>query len=188
MVEAGVIGPDEPLELLEGRLVLVSPQGPPHASLVGALAEKLRAAYGAGHAVREEKPLELPDSLPGPDVAVVHGAQLDYAARHPNAGDALLVVEVAVTSQALDHEKARIYARAGVPVLGSSMFRPDASRYTPIRKRTGATGSCAGKCANCSDNTRGDGWREAPSYRPDRRRGRLTRSERALTQRSGRPP
>jgi Uma2 family endonuclease len=117
MVEAGILRADEPVELLEGRLVLVSPQGPPHASVVGALAEKLRGAFGPGVAVREEKPLELPDSLPEPDVAVVRGAQLDYAARHPGGGDALLAVEVAVTSQEIDREKARVYARAGVPVL-----------------------------------------------------------------------
>jgi Uma2 family endonuclease len=117
MVETGILRPDEPVELLEGRLVLVSPQGPSHASVVGALADRLRAAYRAGYAVREEKPLELPDSLPEPDAAVVRGAQLDYSRRHPHGEDALLVVEVAVTSQDLDHEKATLYARAGVSVL-----------------------------------------------------------------------
>jgi Uma2 family endonuclease len=117
MVDEGILRPDEPVELLEGRLVIVSPQGPPHASLVGALAEKLRAAYGARHAVREEKPLELSDSLPEPDVAVVRGEQLDYAAQHPSGSDALLVVEVAVTSQMLDRDKARLYAKASVPVF-----------------------------------------------------------------------
>jgi Uma2 family endonuclease len=85
--------------------------------MVAALAEMLRAAFGAGHAVREEKPLQLADSLPEPDVAVVRGVQRDYVARHPGAADAVLVVEVAVTSQAFDHDKARIYARAGEAVL-----------------------------------------------------------------------
>jgi Uma2 family endonuclease len=117
MVEAGILRPDEPVELLEGRLVLVTPQGPSHASLVGTLAERLRGAYSAGWAVREEKPLELPDSLPEPDVAVVRGSQRDYAERHPDGRDTVLVVEVAVTSQVIDREKARLYARAGVPVL-----------------------------------------------------------------------
>jgi Uma2 family endonuclease len=117
MVEAGILAPDEPVELLEGRLVLVSPQGPAHASVIGALAERLRSAHGTGFAVREEKPLELRDSLPEPDLAVVRGAQLDYASRHPGGADTVLVVEVAVTSQELDHEKASVYARAAVPVL-----------------------------------------------------------------------
>jgi Uma2 family endonuclease len=117
MVEAGILAEDERVELIEGRLVIVSPQGPPHASLVGALADRLRSAYGAGYAVREEKPIELVDSLPEPDVAVVRGSQADYASRHPAAGDVLLAVEVAVTSQAVDREKTRVYARSAVATV-----------------------------------------------------------------------
>jgi Uma2 family endonuclease len=67
--------------------------------------------------VREEKPIELADSLPEPDVAVVRGSQLDYAARHPRPSDILLAVEVAVTSQAIDRDKTRIYARASVATV-----------------------------------------------------------------------
>jgi Uma2 family endonuclease len=117
MVEAGILSPEEPVELLEGRLLLVSPQGPPHAAIVGMLADRLRAAYPTDHTVREEKPIELPDSLPEPDIAVVMGSQLDYASRHPTASEVVLAALVAVTSQALDHDKARIYARAGIATL-----------------------------------------------------------------------
>jgi Uma2 family endonuclease len=117
MVETGILHPDEPVELLEGRLVKVSPQGPPHASVVGAVADKLRVAYGGDHSVREEKPIELSDSLPEPDIAVVRGAQRDFASRHPGANDMVLAVEVAVTSQVLDRDKARVYARGRIPVL-----------------------------------------------------------------------
>jgi Uma2 family endonuclease len=117
MVEAGILSPEEPVELLEGRLLLVSPQGPPHASIVGSVSDRLRAAYAPGHAVREEKPIELPDSLPEPDVAIVTGSQLDYASRHPAPSEVVLAVEIAVTSQALDRDKARIYARAGIAVV-----------------------------------------------------------------------
>jgi Uma2 family endonuclease len=117
MIDSGILRPDEPVELLEGRLVLVSPQGPPHASIVGALADRFRAAFGAGCTVREEKPIELADSLPEPDVAVVRGAQLDYGSRHPGPADVVLAVEVAVTSQQFDRDKARIYARGGVALL-----------------------------------------------------------------------
>ncbi len=115
MVAAGVLADGEPVELIEGRLVVVSPQGPPHSSTVGALADRLRRAYEPGHAVREEKPIELSDGLPEPDVAVVRGQQVDYGKRHPRATDVLLLVEVAVTSQEVDREKTRGYARDGVP-------------------------------------------------------------------------
>lgn len=117
MVAAGVLGAEEPVELIEGRLVVVSPQGPSHSSTVGALADRLRRAYEPGHAIREEKPLQLADGLPEPDVAVVRGQQSDYAAHHPTGPDVVLLVEVAVTSQDIDREKTRGYARAGVPVV-----------------------------------------------------------------------
>jgi Uma2 family endonuclease len=117
MLEAGILRPDEPVELLEGRLVLVAPQGPPHASTVALLGDRLRSAYGTGLAVREEKPIELLDSLPEPDLAVVRGSHLDYGSRHPHAHEVVLAVEVAVTSQAMDRDKIPIYARAGIPVL-----------------------------------------------------------------------
>src|ERR1700679_4057799 len=90
MVEAGILSPEEPVELLEGRLLIVSPQGPPHAAVVGAVSDRLRGAYAPGHTVREEKPIELPDSLPEPDVAVVSGSQLDYASRHPLPSEVVL--------------------------------------------------------------------------------------------------
>lgn len=116
MVETGILRPDEPVELLQGRLVIVSPQGPPHASRVSALADRLRAAFGAGHVVREEKPIELSDSLPEPDVALVRGSHADFATRHPQPHDVVLVAEVMVTSHAVDRDKVALYARDGVAV------------------------------------------------------------------------
>jgi Uma2 family endonuclease len=76
-----------------------------------------RAALDKGYSVREEKPIELSDSLPEPDIAIVRGVQLDYASRYPGASDVVLAVEVAVTSQQFDRDKARIYARGGVALL-----------------------------------------------------------------------
>jgi Uma2 family endonuclease len=117
MVDAGIVHEDEPVQLLEGVLVEMSPQGPVHAATTTALADRLRAAYlGRGH-VREEKPLAAnPYSLPEPDIAVVRGQVGSYAARHPNGDDVILVVEVAWSSQVVDRQKAAIYAAANVPV------------------------------------------------------------------------
>ena len=52
------------------------------------------------------------DSEPEPDVSVVVGSPSKFAKAHPST--AQLVVEVAVTSEELDREKAEIYAEAGV--------------------------------------------------------------------------
>ena len=116
MVEQGILGEDEHVELLEGELVVMSPQGPPHAARVSDLLQKLIHAYqGVAH-LRSQAPLEVrPYSLPEPDAAVIRGEPLDYKQRHPIGSDALLVVEVARTSQRIDRRKVGIYAAAQVP-------------------------------------------------------------------------
>lgn len=117
MVEVGVLGEDEPLELQDGELIVVSPQGPPHATATTLVRDVLMAAYqGVAH-VREAKPLVAgATDLPEPDLAVVAGSVRDYASRHPGGSEAWLVVEVARTSLQADRAKIRTYARAGVPV------------------------------------------------------------------------
>ncbi|MCB9536958.1 MAG: Uma2 family endonuclease [Myxococcales bacterium] len=117
MIDAGILGEDEPLELIDGELIYVSPQGPPHASLTNNIRDDLFLAYGAGAHVREAKPIIAgDDSLPEPDVAVFRGHRDDYAGRHPRGDECLLAVEVAHTSHSADRAKAAVYAAAGVPV------------------------------------------------------------------------
>lgn len=114
MVEAGILDEDEPVELLDGELVVVSPQGPPHASTAAEVAARLRSAYGDGFHARLHSPVVAgPHSLPEPDVAVVRGTALDYRHRHPVAADTALVVEVSSSSRRTDRRKAAIYAAAG---------------------------------------------------------------------------
>ena len=115
MVEVGILAEDEPLELVDGELIVVPPQSPPHASLTTLLHDELRAAYRDGYVVREAKPLVAgPDSLPEPDLAVCRGSHADFGARHPRGDEAVLVIEVARTSVRTDRKKAAAYARAGV--------------------------------------------------------------------------
>lgn len=116
MVEAGVIDADEPLELIEGELIEVSPQGPQHIRPLAWLTGRLARAYGEGFTVQPQGPIDCgATSRPEPDVAV-HPDDGDRAADRLIRGDELLLaIEVAWTSQALDHRKASIYARAGVP-------------------------------------------------------------------------
>lgn len=116
MVEAGILAEDEPLELLEGDLVVVSPQDPLHAAATSQI-EYLLELHGPPEAfARTHSPIAAaPDSLPEPDVALIRGRRLDFVRRHPAAEDILVVVEVSRTTQTADRAKASIYARAGVP-------------------------------------------------------------------------
>ncbi|WP_394847541.1 Uma2 family endonuclease [Pendulispora brunnea] len=103
----------ERLELLRGRLVLMSPQHGPHASTVSRLNHCLLAPLEGRAEVRIQLPLSLSDdSEPEPDVAVVPLG--DYDNEHPQT--ALWVIEVADSSLKKDRElKPGIYAQADVP-------------------------------------------------------------------------
>jgi Uma2 family endonuclease len=113
MAAQGILAPDERVELVEGEILVMTPQGSRHTTVVHACADELRAAFGAGFYVRIQSPLAIdPDSEPEPDVAVVIGSRSDYADDHPKT--AVLVVEVADSTLLFDRRKARVYARAKV--------------------------------------------------------------------------
>lgn len=116
MVSAGIFGADDHIELIDGELIDVSPQGPTHIALKDHIRRLLEAVLDGAVHVREQGPLDLsPDSLLEPDLAIVRGMPRDYLNAHPTGRDALLVIEVAVTSQQHDRAKAAIYACAAVP-------------------------------------------------------------------------
>jgi Uma2 family endonuclease len=100
-------------ELIEGKVMVLSPQKWAHAAAVDRVAEVLRGALGSGIWVRSQLPLILtPFSDPEPDVSVVAGRREDYT-DHPTT--ALLIVEVSDTSLAYDRaDKASLYARVGI--------------------------------------------------------------------------
>jgi Uma2 family endonuclease len=114
MVEAGILGDDEPVELLHGVLTAVSPKTPAHEEAKLRIGRWLAPGFAEGrYDVRTEGPVAVPDrtSLPEPDIAVV---ERGHAIAHP--GTALLVVEVAVSSLRVDTTiKPDLYAAAGVP-------------------------------------------------------------------------
>jgi Uma2 family endonuclease len=115
MIDVGILGEDERVELVAGRIVEMSPEGPLHAGTIDLCAETLRRLFGPGYTVRVQHPLAVePDGEPEPDLAVVQGDPRAHLGDHPH--EAVLVVEVALASLAYDRsEKARLYARAGFP-------------------------------------------------------------------------
>jgi Uma2 family endonuclease len=117
MVEAGIFGPGDRLELIEGEILTKSPQNSLHFTGIQLVTEALREAFRLlPVVVRVEGPLAITeDSEPEPDVAVVAGKSLrEYRQAHPQT--ALLVVEVADSSLAFDRGRKRaLYARAGIP-------------------------------------------------------------------------
>ena len=115
MVDAGILGPDDKVELIEGEILVVSPENALHAAVIDGTLLVLQRVFGKGNYVRPAHPVALDDhSEPEPDLAVVPGSPNDYRSAHP--ATALLVVEVARTSRSFDRgRKQRLYARSGIP-------------------------------------------------------------------------
>lgn len=104
------------VELLHGVLVEMTPQGDAHWLVGGRLAKRLRRALGEAHDVVEEKPFAATaTSLPEPDLLALRGT-VDALQGVPTGDEVALVVEVSVTSHAVDRAKAELYAQAGVPM------------------------------------------------------------------------
>jgi Uma2 family endonuclease len=103
----------EKVELLDGRLVRMSPQGEAHVFSVTRLNKLLIRALGDRAEVRVQAPFGASDvSEPEPDLAIVPAG--DYLHEHPSR--AFLLVEVADSSLQDDRRvKGPLYAAAGVP-------------------------------------------------------------------------
>ncbi len=114
LVEKGIFGPEDRIELIDGHLVLREPQYPPHATTIRLVQNTLARTFRRGWDVRPQLPVALDDmSEPEPDVVVVPGSPRDYATDHP--AKPVLIVEVAYSRRAFDRKtKGGLYARAGI--------------------------------------------------------------------------
>ncbi len=117
MGEAGMLAPDERVELLDGEICTVSPPSSKHAAWVDRVMKALERAYGDRTIVRVQSPVGLAeDSAPEPDVAVLAPRNDLYEAELPGTQDVYLAVEISLSPPNYDHTtKLSIYARAGVP-------------------------------------------------------------------------
>jgi Uma2 family endonuclease len=108
MVDAGILGETDRVELIDGVLVDVSPPGPEHSTLVSRLTRHFVMGCPDWD-VRIQDVLLVEGGFVLPDLMVVERLAPD---RHP--ATAVLVVEVSITTVRHDSAKARRYARAGV--------------------------------------------------------------------------
>ncbi|NUN63625.1 Uma2 family endonuclease [Pseudanabaena biceps] len=113
MIEAGVLDEDDRVELLEGKIVCMSPQRPFHAASVQRSSRLLFKLLSDRAEIRIQLPVTLGnDSEPEPDIAVVRLDANEYSFRHPEAPDIYLLIEVADWTISKDRkQKARIYSK-----------------------------------------------------------------------------
>ncbi len=116
MAEAGVFGPDERVELIEGEIVEMSPIGRQHAACVTWLDRRFQRVLGDLAVIIVQNPLELrPRSEPQPDVALLKAREDLYRGALPTAQDTLLAIEVSDTTYERDRNvKMPLYARQGI--------------------------------------------------------------------------
>jgi Uma2 family endonuclease len=116
MGNAGILGEDDRVELLDGEIVDMSPIGARHADCVDRANQAFSRRVGEAAIVRVQSPIQLDDhSEPEPDLALLKPRRGGYATAHPGPTDVLLVVEVADTSAVYDRQvKLPHYARAGI--------------------------------------------------------------------------
>ena len=127
MAEVGILREDDRLELIDGRIVRMSPAGSRHAACVKRLNALLGAKAGSKAPVSVQDPVRLDEhSEPQPDVALLRPRSDFYVHAHPTPSDVLLVVEVADTSDDHDRDvKLPLYAQAGIPQVWIVCLKDD---------------------------------------------------------------
>jgi Uma2 family endonuclease len=112
LIDHGFLEEDDPIELLDGLLLVKESQHSPHRTAVLLVAKALERAFGEGWFVQTHSPIILDDrSEPEPDVCVVRGSPRDYVDAHPT--QPALIVEVAQSGLRIARgRKAAAYARA----------------------------------------------------------------------------
>lgn len=114
MIDAGLLV-NRRIELLNGFIIEMPPEGPDHADLSTDAIELLIGEANGRYRVRPAKPIAIAgsNSEPEPDIAVVKPQS--YRKSHPTPEDIYLLIEFSKSSLAYDTEdKRRTYAAAGI--------------------------------------------------------------------------
>ena len=99
LVETGILD-DKRVELLQGIIVDMPPEGMPHAVYCTESVDYLKSLLGSRAKVREAHPITLPnDPEPEPDIAIVRMPNSQYLNHHPYPADIFWLIEVVIRVQ-----------------------------------------------------------------------------------------
>ena len=115
MVEVGILGEDDRVELILGEIIKMSPIGARHIACVRQTNRSCHRQLGDEVFVHIQSPIRLPEhGEPEPDVSLVRPT---YNQQHPPLPqDIHLVIEVSDASLEYDRtQKLPLYAAAGIP-------------------------------------------------------------------------
>ena len=107
------------VELLDGELFEMSPEGPLHSGKIGSAGRYLQTILPMTQAwLRFGNPVTLSNSEPEPDIAIVRPDPDEYWDRHPGLDDILLLIEFSDSSLPKDKDpkgkKYITYAKEGI--------------------------------------------------------------------------
>ena len=116
MIDAGILGEEDRVELLDGKIVEMSPIGRLHAVCVRNLNAYFVPLLADRYVCSQEQPITIPDgSEPEPDYVIASLRDQQYLDHHPFPEDIHLLIEVADRTLTRDRGAKRgIYARAGI--------------------------------------------------------------------------
>lgn len=104
------------VELIDGVIIQMVPEGIAHAYCCRSTAKYLRSILGDRAEISEALPISLPnDSEAEPDIAIVKTPDTLYRDRHPQPDDIFWLIEIANTTLVNDlGVKQELYAQAGI--------------------------------------------------------------------------
>lgn len=115
--DAGILRPDDRVELIEGEMIEMAPIGSRHFAMVNKLCTLLVTAVGNDGIVSIQNPIVLPPrNEPQPDLVILKPRADYYKNQLPGAQDVLLLVEVSDTTLEYDRDaKIPTYAQHAIP-------------------------------------------------------------------------
>ena len=119
MAQTGILKPDVRVELIDGEIIEMNPIGRRHLSSVDRLNNFLAPRVAGAAIVRVQGSIVLGDNgEPEPDLVLLRFRDDFYATTPATEEAALLIVEIAETSEGYDRRtKGPLYARYGIPEL-----------------------------------------------------------------------
>lgn len=117
MAEAGILQPQDRVELIDGEIIQMSPIGHRHWVRVSRTSAMFFTAFGNKAVLSTQSPLRLNEwTEPQPDLIVFKPRSDFYAAKVPTPHDVLFLMEIADTSLIYDRNiKIPLFAAAGIP-------------------------------------------------------------------------
>jgi Uma2 family endonuclease len=115
MIDTGILN-NHRVELINGEIIEMSPEGPFHHFVNLNVADYLRDLLGQKAIISEAHPITLDNSEPEPDIAIIHPPRIKYKNRHPYPEDIYWLIEIADSTRKIDLGiKKSLYARVEIP-------------------------------------------------------------------------